>query len=182
MTLKVLSYNIREGGDDRLHGIAAIIRKQQPDAVALLEATSRAHALTLARDLRMQLAFGEANNGIHVAWLSRLPIQRTENHRLAALAKTLLEIEVVWQDAPLRLFATHLASRWGDHSPCYSRELLRLRTPQRATLAPEGSIQAHFADRRARHMATTAQALLSPQGCTAILLYAPLPCQNRTGA
>jgi exodeoxyribonuclease III len=117
MTLKVLSYNIREGGDDRLHGIAAIIRKQQPDAVALLEATSRAHALTLAQALRMQLAFGEANNSIHVAWLSRLPIQRTENHRLAALAKTLLEIEVVWQDAPLRLFATQLASRWDGRRP-----------------------------------------------------------------
>jgi hypothetical protein len=34
-----------------------------------------------------------------------------------------------------------------DHSPRYSRELLRLRTPQRATLAPEGSIQAHCSSR-----------------------------------
>jgi endonuclease/exonuclease/phosphatase (EEP) superfamily protein YafD len=76
VTLKALSYNIREGGDDRLQDIAAIIRKQQPDAVALLEATSRANALTLAQDLEMQLVFGEANNRIDVAWLSRLPIQR----------------------------------------------------------------------------------------------------------
>jgi endonuclease/exonuclease/phosphatase family metal-dependent hydrolase len=112
VVLKVVSYNIREGGDDRLQGIAAIIRKQQPDAVALLEATSRANALTLAQDLEMQLVFGEANNGIHVAWLSRLRIQRERNHRLAALAKALLEIEVAWAGAPLRLFATHLASRW----------------------------------------------------------------------
>jgi exodeoxyribonuclease-3 len=117
MTLKVLSYNIREGGDNRLSTIASIIRQQQPDAVALLEATSRANALTLARDLRMQLAFGEANNGIHIAWLSRLPIQRTENHRLAALAKTLLEIEVAWEGAALHLFATHLASRWDGRRP-----------------------------------------------------------------
>jgi endonuclease/exonuclease/phosphatase (EEP) superfamily protein YafD len=71
--LKVLSYNIREGGNNRLPGIAAIIREQQPDAVALLEATSRANALALAQDLRVQLVFGEASNGIHVAWLSRLP-------------------------------------------------------------------------------------------------------------
>jgi hypothetical protein len=102
MTLKVLSYNIREGGDDRLPGVAAIIRKQQPDAVALLEATSRANALTLAQDLEMQLVFGEANNGMHVAWLSRLPIQRERNHRPAALAKTLLEIEAVWEGAHWR--------------------------------------------------------------------------------
>jgi endonuclease/exonuclease/phosphatase family metal-dependent hydrolase len=117
VTLNVLSYDIREGGNDRLPGIAAIIRKQQPDAVALLEATSRANVLTLAQDLRMQLVFGEANNGIHVAWLSRLPIQRERNHRLVALAKTLLEIEVAWAGAPLRLFATHLASRWDGRQP-----------------------------------------------------------------
>jgi exodeoxyribonuclease-3 len=117
VTFKVLSYNICEGGDDRLPGIAAIIRKQKPDAVALLEATSRANALTLAQDLRMQLVFGEANNGVHVAWLSCLPIQRERNHRLAVLAKTLLEIEVAWAGAPLRLFATHLASRWDGRQP-----------------------------------------------------------------
>jgi endonuclease/exonuclease/phosphatase family metal-dependent hydrolase len=117
MTLRVLSYNIREGGNERLPGIAAILRKQQPDAVALLEATSRANALTLAQDLEMQLVFGEANNGIHVAWSSRLPIQRERNHRLAVLAKTLLEIEVAWAGAPLRLFATHLASRWDGRQP-----------------------------------------------------------------
>src|SRR3954469_7035098 len=84
-TLAVLSYNIREGGDDRLAGIADVIRQQQPDAVALLEASSRANALTLAQDLELQVVFGEAKNGIHVAWLSCLPIQRERNHRLAAL-------------------------------------------------------------------------------------------------
>lgn len=112
--MKVLSYNIREGGDGRLPNIAGIIRRQQPDAVALLEANSRTNAESLARELGMQLAFGEANCAYHVAWLSRPPIRRWENHRHAALAKTLLEIEVAWEGAPLRLFATHLASR---HEP-----------------------------------------------------------------
>ena len=111
MVVKVLSYNIWMGGEGRLPAIAALIRRQQPDAVARLEATSRANAQTLACGLGMRLVFGEANNGIHVAWLSRLPIRRWENHGLAALAKTLLEIEAVWEGAPLRLFATHLASR-----------------------------------------------------------------------
>jgi len=116
MTLRVLSYNLREGGGDRLAGIGDIIRRQRPDAVALVEATSRA-TLALARDLGMKLMFGEANGEYHVAWLSRLPIRRIENHRLAVLAKTLLEIEVVWAGDPLRLFATHLASRHDPHSP-----------------------------------------------------------------
>ncbi len=94
MVLKVLSYNICEGGAGRLPEIAAVIRGQQPDTVALLEANSRANAAALARDLGMHLAFGEANCACHIAWLSRLPIRRWANHRRAALAKTLLEIEV----------------------------------------------------------------------------------------
>jgi len=114
--VKVLGYNICLGGEDRLSAVADVIRTRQPDAVALLEATSRAKATTLADDLGMHLTFGEANNGVHVAWLSRLPVRRWENHRLA-LAKTLLEIEVVWEGASVRLFATHLASRHDATTP-----------------------------------------------------------------
>lgn len=76
MTLKVVTYNICQGGEDRLTAIAEIIRTQRPDAAALLEATDYAKAETLARNLGMQLAFGDANNGIHIAWLSHLPIRR----------------------------------------------------------------------------------------------------------
>lgn len=112
--MKVLSYNICEGGTDRLPAIAAVIQRQQPDAVALLEANSHAGAVALAHDLGMHLAFGEANCGYHVAWLSRSPIRRHTNHRHPALAKTLLEIELEWKGTPLHLFATHLASR---HEP-----------------------------------------------------------------
>lgn len=118
MTLRVLSYNIREGGGDRLESIANVIRQQRPQAVALLEANSQAGASALARDLGMELVFGEANSTYHIAWLSRLPVRRRENHhRLAVLAKTLLEIEVVWAGVPLRLFAAHLASRHDPHPP-----------------------------------------------------------------
>jgi endonuclease/exonuclease/phosphatase family metal-dependent hydrolase len=45
--------------------------------------------------------------GLHVAWLSGRPIGRTVHHRLPALSKALLEIEV----DGIHLFATHLASR-----------------------------------------------------------------------
>jgi endonuclease/exonuclease/phosphatase family metal-dependent hydrolase len=46
-----------------------------------------------------------------VACLSRLPIVSSENHRLPALSKTLLGIQVDGNGGPLRLFATHLADR-----------------------------------------------------------------------
>lgn len=109
MRLKVLSYNIREGGARRLPVIADVVERQHPDVVALLEANSRSRAKKLARDFGMHIAFGRANSKFHIAWLSRLPIVRVENHRLGVLTKTLLEIEVNWDGAPLRLFATHLA-------------------------------------------------------------------------
>ncbi len=108
MTLRVLSYNILEGGEDRLAHIANVIASQQPDVVALLEANERTNAETLARQLGMHLTFGEANSPYHVAWLSRHPVIREENYRLAVLAKTLLKIEVQWEGSPLALFATHL--------------------------------------------------------------------------
>ena len=108
--MKVLSYNIRLGGEDRLPDIAQIIRRAKPDVVALLEANSRSNTERLADNLSMHLTFGESNGTFHIAWLSHLPVLRSENHRLPTLAKTLLEIEVLWKGGAVRLFATHLAS------------------------------------------------------------------------
>lgn len=106
--IKVLSYNILCGGDARLSMIAEIIQAEQPDAVALLEANSQSNAETLAHDLGMHLAYGQANSEFAVAWMSYLPIKRSKNHRLRVLAKTLLEVEVIWEGTVLSLFATHL--------------------------------------------------------------------------
>ena len=110
MALRILSYNILAGGQDRLPLIGNVIQKQQPYVVALLEARSRSHAEALAQQLGMSLTFGEANNIYqdHVAWLSRPQVIRAHNHRLPVFAKTLLEIEILWEGASLTLFATHL--------------------------------------------------------------------------
>ena len=114
MAVRVLSYNILEGGEGRLSQIIRVIQSQRPDLVALLEAHSRPHVEVLARALQMESVSGEANNGRdHVAWLSRLPIVRTKNHQLLILRKTLLEIEVVIDGTPLALFATHLKAGRG---------------------------------------------------------------------
>lgn len=110
MTLRILSYNILMGGEDRLPLIASVIQKQQPDVVALLEANSRSNAEALAHQMNMNLTLGEANERTqtHIAWLSRYPVIHAENYRLPIFAKTLLEIEILWEGSPLALFATHL--------------------------------------------------------------------------
>src|SRR5690348_9430877 len=80
--LKVVSFNIQEGGDHRLESIASLIRAQDPDCVALLEADCVENAEALARDLHMTVTYGEANCPSAVAWLSRppLPQERQSSH------------------------------------------------------------------------------------------------------
>jgi hypothetical protein len=73
MTLQILSYNILAGGEDRLPLLLRVIKKQQPDVIALLEARNRAHTAMLAHQLGMDLTIGEANNGKdHVVWYCQL--------------------------------------------------------------------------------------------------------------
>jgi exodeoxyribonuclease-3 len=117
MTLRILSYNILAGGEDRLSFIKSVIQKQQPDVAALQEARSHSNSEVLAQQLEMELTLGEANNGMdHVVWLTRLPAIHTENHQLPVFAKTLLEIKLLWEGAPLVLFSTHLkAGRSEEH-------------------------------------------------------------------
>jgi exodeoxyribonuclease III len=88
--VRVLTYNIWDGGDGRLDDLARVVEGLAPDAVALVEATSRPNAGSLARTLRMELVFGEANLGFHVAWLSQLPVRAARNHRPALQANTLV--------------------------------------------------------------------------------------------
>jgi exodeoxyribonuclease-3 len=110
MALRVLSYNIWNGGEDRLPHIINVIRSQKPDVVALLEASSRANAESIAKELEMQLIYGESNSDYHLAWLSRLPLIRTENHRLPVFSKTVLELELISDKTRIHLFAAHLQS------------------------------------------------------------------------
>jgi exodeoxyribonuclease III len=108
MALRVMTYNILDGGAERLPVIRDVIRGQGPDLLAIQEANDRELIESLARELEMRLVFGESNNAYHMAWLTNLPVRRAENHRLPQLRKTLLELEVEWDSKPLQLFNIHL--------------------------------------------------------------------------
>jgi endonuclease/exonuclease/phosphatase family metal-dependent hydrolase len=104
--LRLVTWNIWNGGEGRLDAIERVLREQDADVVALQEANDRDAVEHLATSLGMQLVYGAANSEFAVAWLSRLPLARSENHRPPALEKTLLEVEVDGR----RLFATHLSA------------------------------------------------------------------------
>lgn len=103
-----MSWNIWDGGGDRLERIAAIAREARPDALALIEADSRVNAETIARDLSMRLAYGDANSEKNIAWCAREAFLGEKNWPLPALTKTLLQVTIPWEQGELILFATHL--------------------------------------------------------------------------
>jgi exodeoxyribonuclease-3 len=108
MALRVMTYNIYEGGGERLPVIRDVIRSQSPDIIAIQEANDREAVESLARELAMRLVFGEANSNYHLAWLTRLPVVSSANHPLPSLEKTLLELVVDWDGKSLQLFNIHL--------------------------------------------------------------------------
>src|SRR5260370_17620272 len=49
--LRIVTYNLREGGQDAVSPIAALLRRQHPDAIALLQPNNRSNANTLIHQL-----------------------------------------------------------------------------------------------------------------------------------
>ncbi|HZR39175.1 MAG TPA: endonuclease/exonuclease/phosphatase family protein [Ktedonobacteraceae bacterium] len=132
--MRIITYNISYGGQERMPLIAQILRDQNPDLVALQEANDRSNAEQLATALNMQLIYGESDNSFRVAWLSRLPISRFRNYQLPFLLqgprteftmeKTLLSLQVQWNGSPLHVYTTHLQSRYPDeYEECRLREV-----------------------------------------------------------
>ncbi len=79
--MRIVSYNIYNGGEGRADPLAEVILAQRPDVVALVEADDPATIQRIARRLKMD--FIEASGKQHTsALLSRCPITETINHDL----------------------------------------------------------------------------------------------------
>ncbi len=94
--MRLITYNILNGGEGRADPLAEVILAQRPDVVALVEADVPAVVERIARRLDMDhvVARGDLDAS---ALLSRWPIRRTVNHAALAPAMTrsFLEAEVV---------------------------------------------------------------------------------------
>ena len=94
--MRVLTYNIFNGGTGRADPIAEVILARRPDVVALVEADDPAVVDRIARRLGMDavLARGQLDAS---AVLSRWPIRQSVNHAAtnATLTRSFVEAEIV---------------------------------------------------------------------------------------
>ena len=95
--MRLVSYNILDGGEGREDGLAHVIEAQRPDVAGLVEADRRDVVERLAGRLKMDFVHAPGNSHAS-ALLSRWPIRESVNHALlhpATLEKSLLEATVV---------------------------------------------------------------------------------------
>ena len=79
--MRIVSYNILDGGEGRADPLAEVIEAQRPDVVALVEADDPAVLDRVAGRLKMDLIAAPGHRHAS-ALLSRWPIRETVNHAL----------------------------------------------------------------------------------------------------
>jgi endonuclease/exonuclease/phosphatase family metal-dependent hydrolase len=140
--VKLLSYNILDGGSGRVELLAKVIERQQPDVVGLVEAEDDSVVEQFAGRMDMDYVHAPGNKKAS-ALLTRLPIARTINHALLhpELEKSLLEATIVRPDGrELTVGVVHLhAGPYEADEQVRERELdvvLRIFAPHRAGKVP----------------------------------------------
>lgn len=110
--LKIVCYNILDGGLGRLDPIYETLLYLNADVVGLCEADDPKGVRYLAEKLGMEFVTAEGTEGRGVALLSRRPIERMVNLsvKYPILNRGALEAVITWRGAPLRIVLTHLQS------------------------------------------------------------------------
>ena len=99
LEMRLISYNILEGGGGRADLLAEVIIAQRPDVVGLVEADDLAVVERIAGRLKMDFIHAPGNEHAS-ALLSRFPIRQTINHAALSpgLKNSLLEATLVTPD------------------------------------------------------------------------------------
>ncbi len=94
--MRIVTYNILDGGEGRADPLAEVIEAQRPDVVALVEAEVPAVVERIARRLSMDFVSAAVGNKHASALLSRWPIKETINHAAITpgLSRSFLEATV----------------------------------------------------------------------------------------
>lgn len=140
--MRIVSYNILDGGEGRADPLAEVIEAQRPDIVCLVEATHPDVLQRIAARLKMELIHAPGDTQAS-ALLSRWPIAETINHAPlhADFEKSLLEATVVdpagnrWVVGVVHLHA-HAAEADEQKRELEIRTLLKIFSVHRAAGQP----------------------------------------------
>lgn len=109
MPLRVMTYNILNGGVGREQYIREVIRAVAPQVVILQEVADSSWLERLANALQMQWFLGNEAKNSRVAMLSRLPVVSFASHHSFPIWHNVIEAEVLYQtNQSLILFGVHL--------------------------------------------------------------------------
>ena len=120
--MRMVSYNILDGGVKRAEMLAEVILAQSPDIVALVEAGDDGVLDDLAKRLKMEKVQVRGNNAKHAAAiLSNWPIRHTINHAALRpeLTNSCLEAAIISPDGvEWIVYALHLHPRAFEEDEC----------------------------------------------------------------
>jgi exodeoxyribonuclease-3 len=110
--LKLLSYNIRFGGQRREKQIAEVVRAVSPDIVVFQEASDPG-IIEFVADAT-QMPFRAARAAHSIGFVSRVPIEQYQWHYPPSSTHSYLEIQLAGSEA--RIFGLHLKARFSKWS------------------------------------------------------------------
>ena len=107
--MKVMTYNILDGGEGRKKAILEVIRSIQPDIVILQEVYTPDFLQDLATVLDMEPFFATGNKKRRVALLSRLPIRTAKSHHpVFPIWRNVVEADIEYKpNKTLRVIGVH---------------------------------------------------------------------------
>lgn len=112
MILKLMSYNIRFGGQKRAARLAEVIRTVAPDLVVFQEGSDPAVIEELAA--ATGLPHWAARQAHSIAYISRVEVARHEWHYPEGARHSFLEIQLTGSES--RIFGLHLSARFSKWS------------------------------------------------------------------
>jgi exonuclease III len=107
--LRVMTYNILDGGEGREEYLLEVLQDVQPDIAILQEVYHEGLVQHLAGVLKMDSFFASGNRKRRVALLSRLPVVSCQSyHHFPPIWRNVVEAEIECQpNKRLRLFGIH---------------------------------------------------------------------------
>lgn len=113
--MRVMTYNILDGGENREAYILDVIQTAKPDIVLLQEVFTEDFLVFLSRSLEMKYYIGTGNKKRKVALLSKLPVLTFKSHHpLFPIWRNFIDAEIEYEpDKTVNIIGVHPIANLG---------------------------------------------------------------------